>query len=88
MELQNFVNRIVKGFCNFWVMIALLLLYATACGVATFIENDYGTPSAKALIYNTQWFDLLHLLLVLNLIGVLIRSRAWQRKKYMMCKVA
>ncbi len=82
MELQNFVNRIVKGFCNFWVMIALLLLYATACGVATFIENDYGTPSAKALIYNTQWFDLLHLLLVLNLIGVLIRSRAWQRKKY------
>ncbi|WP_104721479.1 cytochrome c biogenesis protein CcsA [Helicobacter mesocricetorum] len=82
MELRIFVNGIIKSFCNFWVMITLLLMYATACGVATFIENDYGTPAAKALIYNTQWFDLLHLLLVLNLIGVLIRSRAWQRKKY------
>ncbi|MDE5602406.1 MAG: cytochrome c biogenesis protein ResB, partial [Helicobacter sp.] len=82
MELRIFVNNIMRIFCNFWVMITLLLIYATSCGIATFVENDYGTPAAKALIYDTQWFDLLHLLLVLNLIGVLIRSRAWQRKKY------
>ncbi|MDE5925290.1 MAG: cytochrome c biogenesis protein ResB, partial [Helicobacter sp.] len=81
-QVQIFVNGIVKGFCSFFVTFVLLLAYGSACAVATFVENDFGTPSAKALIYNTAWFDLLHLLLVLNLIGVLIFSRAWQRKKY------
>lgn len=80
--MQRFVNGIVKGFCSFFVTLILLVVYGSACAVATFVENDFGTPSAKALVYNTEWFDLLHLLLVLNLIGVLILSRAWQRKKY------
>lgn len=80
--MQRFVNGIVKGFCSFFVTFVLLIVYGSACAVATFVENDFGTPSAKALVYNTEWFDLLHLLLVLNLIGVLILSRAWQRKKY------
>ncbi|MBD5165120.1 MAG: cytochrome c biogenesis protein CcsA [Helicobacter sp.] len=81
-QMQRFVNGIVKGFCSFFVTFVLLIIYGSACAVATFVENDFGTPSAKALVYNTEWFDLLHLLLVLNLIGVLILSRAWQRKKY------
>ena len=73
---------LTHGFCNFWVTMILLIAYASACAVGTFIENDFGTPSAKALIYSARWFDVLHLLLVLNLIGVLLLSRAWQRKKY------
>ena len=81
-QLRILMNNTIKGFCNFWITIVLLLAYGSACAVATFVENDYGTPSAKALVYNTQWFDLLHILLVLNLIGLLLLSRAWQRKKY------
>lgn len=81
-SVRRFLDFIIKGFCNFWVTFVLLFFYGSACAIATFIENDYGTPSAKALIYNTQWFDLLHLLIVFNLIGVLLLSRAWQRKKY------
>ncbi|TLD85372.1 cytochrome C biogenesis protein [Helicobacter sp. MIT 11-5569] len=80
--IKKITKGIVEGFCNFWVTFVLLVAYGSACGVATFMENDYGTPSAKALVYSTQWFDLLHLLLILNLIGVLIFSRALQRKKY------
>lgn len=81
-QMQKIVNGIVKGFCSFFVTFILLIAYGSACAVATFVENDFGTPSAKALVYNTAWFDLLHLLLVLNLIGVLLLSRALQRKKY------
>ncbi|WP_297811476.1 cytochrome c biogenesis protein CcsA [uncultured Helicobacter sp.] len=80
--MQMFVNGVIKGFCSFFVTFVLLVAYGSACAVATFVENDFGTSSAKALIYNTAWFDLLHLLLVLNLIGVLLFSRALQRKKY------
>ncbi|RDU71878.1 cytochrome C biogenesis protein [Helicobacter brantae] len=64
-----------------WVTLGLLLAYAVACGVATWLENDFGTPSAKALVYGALWFDLLHLLLSLNLLGVIIFSRMWQRRK-------
>lgn len=81
-QIQKIVNGVVKGFCSFFVTFILLIAYGSACAVATFVENDFGTPSAKALVYNTAWFDLLHLLLVLNLIGVLLLSHALQRKKY------
>lgn len=80
--IRFFIRNIIKGFCSFFVTIVLLIAYGSACAVATFVENDFGTSSAKALIYGASWFNLLHLLLVLNLIGVLVLSRAWQRQKY------
>lgn len=80
--LKKSLKEVIMGYCNFWVTMILLIIYASACGIATFVENDYGTPSAKALVYDAAWFDVLHVLLVLNLIGVLILSKAWQRKKY------
>lgn len=81
-KVKQLIVNVTERFCSFWVTIVLLIAYGSACAVATFVENDFGTPSAKALVYNTAWFDLLHLLLVLNLIGVLLLSRALQRKKY------
>jgi len=59
----------------------LLLLFALAMAVGTFVENDYGTPVAKALIYNCWWFELVMLLLVLNFIGNIFRYRLLQLKK-------
>ncbi|MDE5591710.1 MAG: cytochrome c biogenesis protein ResB, partial [Helicobacter sp.] len=82
MNLRNFFRRIAQRFFSFGITIILLLLYACACIVATFLENDYGTASAKAVVYNTQWFDILHLLIILNLIGVFFSSAPWKRKKY------
>ncbi|HCZ19213.1 cytochrome c biogenesis protein CcsA [Wolinella succinogenes] len=76
------MNWLKNTFGSFWLTLPLLFLYALACAVATFIENDYGTASAKALIYSTRWFDALHLLLTLNLIATLFLSQAWQRKKW------
>lgn len=81
-KVKQLIVNVMERFCSFWVTIVLLIAYGSACAVATFVENDFGTPSAKAFVYNTAWFDLLHLLLVLNLIGVLLLSRALQRKKY------
>jgi len=36
-----------------------MLIFAISIGVATFIENDYGTQTARALIYNARWFEFL-----------------------------
>lgn len=59
----------------------LLLLYAFSMALATFVENDYGTPVAKALIYNCWWFELIMLILIVNFIGNIKRYQLMSRKK-------
>jgi len=59
----------------------LLLLYAFSMAMGTFVENDYGTPVAKALIYNCWWFELIMLILVINFIGNIGRYKLYQLKK-------
>lgn len=60
----------------------MLLLYAFSMAMATFVENDYGTAVAKALIYNCWWFELIMVILVLNFIGNIRRYQLYQRKKW------
>ncbi|TSA85949.1 cytochrome c biogenesis protein CcsA [Helicobacter mehlei] len=69
-------------FGSFWIAIPLMIVYATACAMATFIENDYGTPAAQAVVYGTWWFSALHVYLLMVIIGTLITSRAFQRRRY------
>ena len=60
----------------------LLLLFAAAMGIATFIENDYGTQTAKALVYNAWWFELVMILLMVNFIGNIKKYDLLQKKKF------
>ncbi|SDI39162.1 cytochrome c biogenesis protein CcsA [Chryseobacterium jejuense] len=63
-------------------MAVLLLVYAFAMAYATFLENDYGTPTAKALIYEAKWFELIMVLLIINFIGNIGRYRLWKKEKW------
>ncbi|QOR00498.1 cytochrome c biogenesis protein [Campylobacter sp. 2014D-0216] len=72
----------MRYFFSFAMSFLLMSVYAIACAVATFIENDYGISAAKALVYDNAWFDMLHLLLGLNLAGVIIYKKLLQKKKY------
>jgi len=53
--------------------LVLLVIFTIAIGSATFIEEKYDTTTAKLLIYNAKWFELLLLLLVINFIGSIKR---------------
>ncbi len=64
------------------LMSFLVLLFAVSIGAATFIENDYGTPAAKALVYNAKWFELVIILLTLNLIGNIFRYKLYRKHKW------
>ncbi len=59
----------------------LLLVLAFAMAIATFVESSYGTPAAKALIYNTRWFELVFLFLGINLVHNFFRYRLYTKKK-------
>ena len=51
------VKRFFRFFSSMQFMSVLLLLFAIVIGYATFIENDFGRATAKALIFNKWWFD-------------------------------
>jgi cytochrome c-type biogenesis protein CcsB len=59
----------------------LFIVFAVAMAVATFIENDFGSQVAYSSVYNTKWFELLLLLLAVNLAGQMIAFRLYRKEK-------
>lgn len=76
------MNKLLQIIVSTRTMAVLLFLYAFAMGYATFLENDYGTVTAKALIYEAKWFEVLMLLIIINFIGNISRYRLWRREKW------
>ena len=75
------INRIIKALSSMELMSILILVFAFAIGYGTFIENDFGRASAKALIYNQWWFEAILILLVYNLFNNLIKYKLFRIKK-------
>lgn len=59
-----------------------MILFAAAIGIATFIENDYGTSSAQKVIFKAKWFELLLVLFGGALIANIIRFQMVRQKKW------
>lgn len=60
----------------------LLIVFAFAMAWATFIENDFGTPAAKELVYNSWWFELVMIMLVANFLGNIVRYKLYKKAKW------
>ena len=75
------INRFVKFLLSMKFVIILLIVFAFSIGYATFIENDFGTDSAKALIYNTWWFELLLIILAVSLILNMFKHKLFRKEK-------
>ena len=75
------IKRIFQFISSMQFMTLLLLLFAIVIGYATFIENDFGRATAKALIFNKWWFELILLLLVVNLVTNLFRFKLFRIDK-------
>lgn len=63
------MKRIADILFSSKTMVVLLILLVIAMGTGTFIEDKYDTTTARELIYNSFWFELLFVLLALNFIG-------------------
>ncbi len=60
----------------------LVVIFAISIGYATFIENDYGTVTAKILIYNSRWFEILLVIMCINLIGSIFTNKLIAKKRW------
>ena len=75
------MKKLINIFFSMQTMGILLLVFAAAIGTATFIENDFGSTTAKAVVYNANWFNILLLLLAINLTGNIFIYKLYVLKK-------
>ncbi len=75
------INRFFNFLTSMKLMSILILLFAFAIGYATFIENDFGRATSKALIFSAWWFELILILLTYNLINNLIKFKLFRLEK-------
>jgi len=62
----------------------LIAIFAISIGAATFVENDFGTQAAKAIVYNAGWFEVLLLLITINLTANIYRYKLYKKEKWSM----
>lgn len=75
------MNKVLNFFFSFPFMGFLLLVMAFSMGIATFVENSYGTEAAQGLIYKSLWFELVLVLLAINLAVNFVRHRMYTRQR-------
>ncbi len=75
------MKQILSVFSSMKTMAVLMLIFAFSIGYATIIENDYGTITAKADIYNARWFEILIFFLTINLILNIFKYKMYTFKK-------
>lgn len=73
------MKRFLRFISASWLFGGLLIILAAAMAMATFIENDYGSSAARALVYNAWWFELIFLVLAINMIGNIVLFRMGQK---------
>jgi cytochrome c-type biogenesis protein CcsB len=60
----------------------LIVVTAFSIGYATFIENDFGTIAAKALVYNALWFEIVIGIVFINLTYNSIKIQPWKTRQW------
>ena len=70
----------LKTFFSMKIATLVIFLFGAIIGGATFIENDYGTQTAQALIYNARWFEFFILYFILLLLYNMFKYKSYKRK--------
>ncbi len=76
------MKKILNFLYSTRLMAVLFIVFAVAMGVATFIENDFGTQTSKALVYNTWWFEFILMVFVINFFGNIFKYKLYKKEKW------
>ncbi len=75
------MKQVTRIFFSAGFMAVILIVFAVSIGLATFIENDFGSATARAAVYNARWFEVLLLLAVVNLTGSIFTRKLYTWSK-------
>ena len=72
--------NILKKLFSMKMAIVMMVLFGFIIGLATFIENDYGTMTVQALIYKTKWFEFFLFYFITILVYQMINFKSYKNK--------
>ncbi len=75
------MKQVIRILFSAGFMALIMIVFAVSIGMATFIENDFGGDSARAVVYNARWFEILLLLAAVNVTGSMITRKLYTRAK-------
>ncbi len=75
------MKSLLKGIFSMKMAVAFLLIFAVSSGVATFIENDFGTAASWAVVYTTWWFEFIQIMLGMIIVYNMFKFNLFQKKK-------
>ncbi|MEN9400585.1 MAG: hypothetical protein RL632_1688 [Bacteroidota bacterium] len=78
------MEKFSRAFFSMRMMALAMIVFLVAIGAATMIESAYDIQTAKIIIYNALWFELLLVYLGMNLIANIFRYKMLQREKIAM----
>jgi len=70
----------MKTIFSMKMAVIMLFLFGVIVGGATFIENDYGTQTARALVYKALWFEVFLGYFVAILVYNMLRVKSYKTK--------
>jgi hypothetical protein len=76
------LQKILAPLYSTRLMAVLFLLFAAAMAAGTFIEDAYNTETARILIYNSWWFELIMAFFVINFFGNIYRYQLQKKEKW------
>ena len=76
------IKRVLSPLFTTRAAATYILLIALSLATGTFIENDFGTSSAQALVYKSSWFTLLLGLFCITIMVNVVRFRMIPQKKW------
>ncbi|WP_299109563.1 cytochrome c biogenesis protein CcsA [uncultured Tenacibaculum sp.] len=76
------MQKLYKILSSSSLALLLLLIFGAAMGVATFVENDYGTAVAWASIYDAWWFEIVMLGLAISFFLHIFKYNLLAKRKW------
>ncbi len=81
---KGIMEKFARLFFSMRMMALGMVIFLVAIALGTFLESTYDIQTAKILVYNALWFELLLVFLGLNLIANINRYKMWEREKVAM----
>ncbi|MAO45069.1 MAG: cytochrome c biogenesis protein CcsA [Leeuwenhoekiella sp.] len=78
-------KRIADFLFSTRLMAVLFIVYAVAMATGTILDagqETSPTPYTRELVYEVWWFELIHILFIINFIGNIWTFRLWRKEKW------
>lgn len=75
------MEKFARYFFSMPMMVVGLFVFLVAIAAATLVESSYDIQTAKILVYNALWFEILLAYMCINLIANIFTYRMFQREK-------